>query len=559
MSAQLLTSAKCPSALHSEPRWLVMSVGELCSELKDLSAFVIARDKLPGDEAAKAAVSKNVVDSFVQRISCVKVFNSQVGLQLCKTLVECELNDELRIAIQTAIDSRVGGTVAAIQHARHGNMHYPQKLTSQICNYFTAEEQALLRGDRTSVAGRMQVVIDRFRRIGLQSPHEQTVKWAVALAALAIAESCGSYPTYSSVFAMVHDFKATLDSSRTNWPFGHMVDFPITATELPADVFRHAYDEDNPPVPFMWDRLAATAEHHVPLRKSSNLLKRDGASSSGPHMAQSAAQNQTVTWDQLRDLLQGRGGFQQGSSSLGHQAVKARMLGDVSPETPRTPHEADGLSSFQPHGRRFSALALPDRDREDVASPGPRVQEPLPAVPERQLVLRTAPALADTAPLAAAAASGAGGVGSAPATPKAIATPPETTRATTAEEYEARALAALVDRKEKKAIAKKAEAKKAGAKKRPAAAEESSADEPPAAPAAKKRPAAAVEPPSALDEAVIIFECTAEDKKHPRRNFQSKAYHATATNAAKLGYTDADVRACAQQSHKHAGEIYDAS
>ena len=120
-------------------------------------------------------------------------------------------------------------------------------------------------------------------------------------------------------------------------------------------------------------------------------------------------------------------------------------------------------------------------------------------------------------------------------------------------------MAALVDRKEKKAIAKKAEAKKAGAKKRPAAAEESSADEPPAAPAAKKRPAAAVEPPSALDEAVIIFECTAEDKKHPRRNFQSKAYHATATNAAKLGYTDADVRACAQQSHKHAGEIYDAS
>ena len=364
----------------------------------------------------------------------------------------------------------------------------------------------MLRGDLTSVADRMQVVIDRFRRIGLQSPHEQTVKWAVALAALAIAESCGSYPTYSSVFAMVHDFKATLDSSRTNWPFGHMVDFPITATELPADVFRHAYDEDNPPVPFMWDRLAATAEHHVPLRKSSNLLKKDGASSSGPHMAQSAAQNQTVTWDQLRDLLQGRGGFQQGSSSLGHQAVKARMLGDVSPETPRTPHEADGLSSFQPHGRRFSALALPDRDREDVASPGPRVQEPLPAVPERQLVLRTAPALADTAPLAAAAASGAGGVGSAPATPKAIATPPETTRATTAEEYEARALAALVDRKEKKAIAKKAEAKKAGAKKRPAAAEESSADEPPAAPAAKKRPAAAVEPPSALDEAVIIFQ-----------------------------------------------------
>ena len=116
-----------------------MSVGELCSELKDLSAFLIARDKLPGDEASKAAVGKNVVDSFVRKIHCTKVFNSNVGLQLCKTLSECELNDGLRTIIQEALDARVVCTAAA-NHGRLDVQHHPQKMTSQIVTYFTAEE-----------------------------------------------------------------------------------------------------------------------------------------------------------------------------------------------------------------------------------------------------------------------------------------------------------------------------------------------------------------------------------------------------------------------------------
>ena len=548
MSAQLVYISKelACIAFGSEPLWLVMSGGELCSELKDLAAFVVARGGMPGDEAAKAAVSKNMVDSFVQRISCVKVFNSTVGLQLCKTLADCELSIELRTAIQAAIDARVGGTVASIQHGRHGTMHYPQKLTSQICNYFTEADQSILRGERSSVASRMQVIIDRFRRIGLHSPHEQTVKWAVAAVALAMAENFGTYPTYTSVFAMVHDFKATIESTKTNWPFGHMVDFPMTATELPADVFKHAYDEADPPVPFVWDRLPATAEHHVPLRKSSKLLQKDASSSSaGPHLAQPAGQSPVVTWDMLRDLVAGRFPQSAGGGVVHQHVRQARMLCDGGQESPRTPvtprHSPGALDEFHPQGKRFGALALADRDR------GPDVGSDL--AHREQDEPQPRPAALRAAPAATTAASAA--------TPKAIGLEPPP--AMTAEDYEARALAALVDRKEKKAKAKKAEAKKAGAKKRPAAAEESSADEPPAAPAAKKRPAAAVEPPSALDEAVIIFECTAEDKKHARRNFQSKAYHATATNAAKLGYTDADVRSCAQQAHKHAGEIYDAS
>ena len=62
MSAQLVYISKelACIAFRSEPLWLVMSAGELCSELKDLAAFVVARGGMPSDEAAKAAVSKNI-------------------------------------------------------------------------------------------------------------------------------------------------------------------------------------------------------------------------------------------------------------------------------------------------------------------------------------------------------------------------------------------------------------------------------------------------------------------------------------------------------------------
>ena len=45
VSAQLVYISKelACIAFGSEPLWLVMSAGELCSELKDLAAFVVAR------------------------------------------------------------------------------------------------------------------------------------------------------------------------------------------------------------------------------------------------------------------------------------------------------------------------------------------------------------------------------------------------------------------------------------------------------------------------------------------------------------------------------------
>ena len=249
------------------------SVGELCCEMKDLVALIAVREGMPGDVDAKRAVIKNLIDSFCAKIGCVKIFNAVDALKLLKTLEECSATVGTRIPIQEAVDARLAsGAAISKQNVTH---HHPQKLTSQLTNYFTEQDVTILKGERTSLSGRMQVVLDRFSRIGLQWPHEQTIKYAVAAVALAMAEQSGSYPTYNAVFHMVNDFKVSIDSTRRPWDFGHIVEYPEFPAGLPQDIFKHAYDASNPPISFTWDRFVATAEHHVPLRKNSALLKKD--------------------------------------------------------------------------------------------------------------------------------------------------------------------------------------------------------------------------------------------------------------------------------------------
>ena len=532
--------------LQTANRLIMASAGELCSELKDLVALIAVRDAMPDDIEAKQGVVKNLVGSFCAKLRSLKLFTSQDALKVFKTLAECSpMTDAIRIPIQEAVDARLAAGAAV---SKHSTTHHPQKLTSQLTNYFTQHDLTILRGERTSVSGRMQIVIDRFLRIGLQWPHEQTVKWAIAAIALSMAEASGSYPTYNSVFHMVGDFKATIDSSRKPWDFGHIVEYPTSPSELPPDVLAYAYDEGHPPVAFTWDRFAATAEHHVPLRRNSALLKKDAAHQ--PGMIQPAPPSDPAAgftlWSQFQAYLQHGNSQAFHAGGFGGRPPKPRLAlqnGDSadSPTTPRTPQPNDGLFGFQPHGKKMlghtSALqAKPaDEDEEDDEDLSRCTSAPA------ALVGRRSPAAGDAGP-SPGIKSGAAASGSvvprelqlALRTQPAALTAPD--KKPTAEEYEQAAFAALSDRKVTRA-----------ALKRPAAA--------------LKRPAAAAAAPDDDgdgDEGDIIMpELTEEAKKKPRRNFQSKAYHQTKNHAQMSGLSDEDCLAAAQRAYKKAGEIYD--
>jgi hypothetical protein len=538
-----------------------MSVNELCAELKDVASFIAAREKMAGDPDVKKTVCKNVCDGFVAKLHSCKAFTSNSALQLCTVLAECNLSEDLTMLIQRAIDTRVSSATPQ-GGGRKGVYHHPQMMTSALVNYLTAAEQAALRSDRTSVQGRMQVIVDRFARLGLFNPHEQTVKWVVAAISLAMGEAATAFPTYASVFAMVHDFKIAMDSAAQPWSFAWIVEYPDSPNDLPTAVFKHAYDDGHPPVPFVWERLRTTANHHVPLRKTSKLLKAVESDSAGPQPP--ASSSGVVTWDQMRSLIAEMRGQPLQLLGAGSRQRNRFALGDGSePGSPDTPAGNAGFDALEPAGKRFSRLALPPPPAAELPPTPALALPPPPAEPsgltptgvaDPRLLMRSTSG-ADSLALVRSAGHLAvpdAHAAFAIAPGAAAASPP----ARTAEEYELIAFAAINSRD------KKAAAKASAARKRPAAATADDVDdsvEDAGHPC--KRPAAATAKSGGkvdLESAVVIVELTAENRKKPRRNFQSKMYHGTFTNAKSMGFAADDCKEAAQLAYQMAGEIYDA-
>ena len=245
-------------------------------------------------------------------------------------------------------------------------------------------------------------------------------------------------------------------------------------------------------------------------------------------------------------------------------------LGDGSePGSPDTPAGNAGFDALEPAGKRFSRLALPPPPAAELP-PAPALALPPPpaepsgltptGVADPRLLMRSTGG-ADSAALAhsaghlavtdAHAAVALATVGGHPLGAVAAAPPVRT-----AEEYELAAFDAL-NRRDKKSAAKAA-----AARKRPAAATADGVDdsvEDAGHPC--KRPAAATAKSGGkvdLESAVVIVELTAENRKKPRRNFQSKMYHGTFTNAKSMGFAADDCKEAAQLAYQMAGEIYDA-
>ena len=219
---------------------------ELASELADLAGFLQARSTIGGDEAAKEKVSTTMVQAFTNKIANTSSFGAPQALALTTALSHTPLSETHRDMIQEAIDARLDGTISNAP-ATIAGAHTPQNLRSQITCYMTASDWETIHNERVSLSGKSQVFIDRFQRLGLRYPHEQTVRWVVAILALELTKSSGSYPAYRAMYDMVQDFKAAMEHSRQSYTLGHIVSYPSTPTSLPDHVYAAAYDEADPP------------------------------------------------------------------------------------------------------------------------------------------------------------------------------------------------------------------------------------------------------------------------------------------------------------------------
>ena len=487
-----------------------------------MCTYLSTRRSMPGSSDTLEA---NMMAAFCKKVNSLRSLDMHSAVPLIQAVHASDLCDDSKATVQEAIDVRTAAAIAGSVASAAAPSHSTQKLGSQLTSYLTSADWAALHDRMLSTQGKVQVLLDRFKLLGLRYPAEDTTKWAVALLVVMLHEATGQFPNYHTIYSMVEDFKSNMVASRarSDWAFSHVVMYPQTPQELPDDIFNHAYTVDDPPVTETVSRLEVTAMQHVPLRKTSSLLKT--GVQSGVAAAAGGPTHGTghVTWEQLQQLMGGMG------SAFVHQRIhREKSLQDDSPSPQMSGRSPQGLAPRQ------AQLALTSGVREPVSQPRAN-QLALPPPPARG---SEPDAAADADPLvvqttSAAAATIVGRAAAAAAVEVASAGVPGRR---SSDEIEMAAYDALNKRNASKASSRATVAKAAPAKS-----------------PAMKRPAAA--PVDAGDDIVIAF--MPEDAKKPKRNFQSKWFHRTEKHCKEQGLDDDDVTLQSREAYKLAGKLYD--
>jgi hypothetical protein len=218
-----------------------------------------------------------MVRSFCSKVNAAhsKHMCADGALKLISALEDAALPDEHAASVQGAIDARVSGSTANIDYSQPPPKRASQLILGQQTNYYTAADWAKIRAQSAGFANMATVLINRLVRLGVGNASEQTAKWSVAIMLDVHFENGGAMPTYQSIFMLVEAFKAQIAGAKKAYPHDHIVVYPEAPNELSTDMYGFAYDDDDPPICVVLDRVGNIAHNHVPLRKNSNLLVKE--------------------------------------------------------------------------------------------------------------------------------------------------------------------------------------------------------------------------------------------------------------------------------------------
>ena len=502
------------------------SASSLAGELENMARYLVARGG-GSDDVADAMVS-----AYVKKIETTSHVDIGIGMAVVKALSTSCLPPVARARIQHAIDTKLSaGMTASVGASNIVQHHAPQKLTGSITNYLSHRDWHMLDDDKLSLQGKIQVVVDRFHRLCLFWPSEQTIKWMVALLVVQMCKHGSSFPSYSHIFGLVKDVKSVVDACRpkdTSTIAFHIGSYPDDPSNLPADLLKSAYDDDDGAAARVVERLSVTAEGHIPLRKSSVLL-RNGSTS-----ASSAGVSPAITMDDLRSLLS-RGQLGLPDSPRTPPSILRMLpdrdrrysppaaLEDLRPTPPHSPTVVAPVPVVGPacHGPSAPVARPEAGDRAGFVRPAeivmaaPHGVAPLPAGPAH-----LAPAVAELLPPALA-----------PHPP--VGVPPRMST----EEFEVATFKALTEREKPKVALKKAgTVVPAKGMKRPAAA-----------------PALGLAPLAEL----IATKWSDADAHKGRRLFTSKLYHSRKKACEMLGMDEVTSKTEAKAALSAAGVYWD--
>ena len=82
------------------------------------------------------------------------------------------------------------------------------------------------------------------------------------------------WPRYSLVYSLLQQFKGDLNTVRKKCAFSRIASYPQVPHELHSEIFEIMFP-DEPPIVVEVSRFQVTADNHVPLRKTSKLIRHE--------------------------------------------------------------------------------------------------------------------------------------------------------------------------------------------------------------------------------------------------------------------------------------------
>ena len=219
------------------------------------------------------ALQAKLTGQVVIKISNLQSLDMLASTALFDAINASSLRDECKQKLITAVDAKIlDAPCAAVDSSLTQRNTNPESWSS-------APLLEALQDQRKSLAVKLQILADYMTSLGINHPHEQTLKWWYAMV-LAFHYTTG-WPTYRSIFEHLEVLKNNVEASRKRWPFPVLKTYPKNPSQLPDEQYVHIFGSDiigTVEIP----RLAVIANHHIPLRKNSKLLEVHGGPPSTP-------------------------------------------------------------------------------------------------------------------------------------------------------------------------------------------------------------------------------------------------------------------------------------
>ena len=324
-----------------------------------------------------------LIESIATKIGTIATWDTGYAVAIATRVMESELTHEWKTILQNACDDRTSTYTAGVGSGRRNSSGAPPRdqTMRHMYNYFTGMDWGVIDDKHSTPSQRDNVVTSRLGKLGVRRASEDgLIKWGLVIIQNAEFNITGTWPTYWNVYERVQTLKELLHGMP---PYrGTLIDkYPEHPRDLPESMFKDAYDTTDPPVSRHIPRYEALAKH-VPLRKSSKLLKEADDKRDQLAMVQAARasqpqlmlDNNTVTVNGIPINILGNHGFLGGNGGTnsswnnnwsswgnygGNGARKTPMLGDrPSPDDSFSPSPRDGPRATDSQERTSSSPVI---------------------------------------------------------------------------------------------------------------------------------------------------------------------------------------------------------